>query len=142
MRRRANGSARLVKANVVRARQLHAEDFQLINPLKGELSKKQYLEAIGSGELDYLFWEPASIAVRLYRQAASSATPSHLEIMVQGRHVPRQRYWHTDLSNDEMGSGRSRGRRRRDPVTHRPRGSHPTQLYAARLDGCHRRVVA
>jgi hypothetical protein len=87
----------LVEADVVRARQLHADDFQLINPLGGALSKEQYLGAIGSGEVDYLFWEPDSIAVRLYGEAAVIRYPSHLEIIVQGRHVPRQRYWHTDL---------------------------------------------
>jgi hypothetical protein len=87
----------LVEANVERARQLHADDFQLINPLGGALSKEQYLGGIGSGEIDYLFWEPDSIAVRLYDEAAVIRYPSHLEIVVQGRHVPRQRYWHTDL---------------------------------------------
>jgi hypothetical protein len=87
----------LVEVNVARARQLHADDFQLINPLGGALSKEQYLEGIGSGELDYLFWEPDSIAVRLYDEAAVIRYPSQLEIVVQGRHVPRQRYWHTDL---------------------------------------------
>lgn len=87
----------LVEANLVRARQLHADDFQLINPLGGALTKEQYLGGIASGELDYLFWEPDSIAVRLYGEAAVIRYPSHLEIIVQGRHVPRQRYWHTDL---------------------------------------------
>jgi hypothetical protein len=87
----------LVEANVARARQLHADDFQLINPLGGVLSKEQYLEGIGSGEIDYLSWEPDSIAVRLYGEAAVIRYPSHLEIVVQGRHIPRQRYWHTDL---------------------------------------------
>lgn len=87
----------LVEADVGRARQLHADDFQLINPLGGELSKEQYLEGIGSGQLDYLFWEPDSIAVRLYGDAAVIRYPSQLEIVVPGSHVPRQRYWHTDI---------------------------------------------
>jgi hypothetical protein len=87
----------LVEANVERARQLHADDFQLINPLGGSLSKEQYLGGIASGELDYLMWEPDSIAVRVYGEAAVIRYPSQLEIVVQGRHVPRRRYWHTDL---------------------------------------------
>lgn len=87
----------LVGAKVERARQLHADDFQLINPLGGTLSKEQYLGGIDSGELDYLFWEPDSIAVRLYGETAVIRYPSLLEIVVQGRHVPRKRYWHTDL---------------------------------------------
>jgi hypothetical protein len=63
----------------------------------GVFSKEQYLAGIASGQIDYLFWEPDSIAVRLYRDAAVIRYLSQLEIVVQGSHVPRQRYWHTDL---------------------------------------------
>ncbi len=87
----------LVAADVSRARQLHAADFQLINPLGGALSKEQYLGEIASGQVDYHFWEPDSIAVRLYGDAAVIRYSSQLEIVVQGRHIPRQRYWHTDV---------------------------------------------
>ena len=87
----------LVTGDVERAKQLHTEDFQLINPLGGVLSKEQYLGGIGSGQLRYLSWEPESIAVRLYGDVAVLRYRSQLDIMVQGRHIPRQRYWHTDL---------------------------------------------
>ncbi len=86
----------LVEANMEVARQLHAEDFQLINPRGQSLSKEQYLGGIASGDLDYLVWEPESIEVRLYDQAAVIRYQSQLEIVVQGQKVPRQRYWHTD----------------------------------------------
>jgi uncharacterized protein DUF4440 len=87
----------LVNGDVERATQLHTEDFQLINPLGGALSKEQYLGGIGSGQIRYLYWEPDSIAVRLYGDVAVLRYRSQLEIVVQGRHIPRQRYWHTDL---------------------------------------------
>jgi ketosteroid isomerase-like protein len=87
----------LVAGDVARAGQLHAEDFQLINPLGGALSKEQYLGGISSGQIDYLFWEPESIAVRVYGDVAVIRYQSQLEIIAQGRHIPRQRYWHTDL---------------------------------------------
>jgi hypothetical protein len=87
----------LVGADVARAGQLHSDDFQLINPLGGVLSKEQYLGGIGSGQLNYLFWEPDEIAVRVYGDVAVIRYQSQLEIVVQGRHIPRQRYWHTDL---------------------------------------------
>ena len=87
----------LVAADLARATQLHADDFQLINPLGGVLSKQQYLGGIGSGQLKYLFWEPGSIAVRVYGDIAAIRYASELEVVVQGRHIPRQRYWHTDL---------------------------------------------
>ena len=87
----------LVTGDVDRAAQLHADDFQLINPLGGVVSKEQYLGGIGSGQIRYLAWEPGSIAVRLYGGVAMIRYQSELEIVVQGHHVPRQRYWHTDL---------------------------------------------
>ena len=87
----------LVSGNVLRAAQLHADDFQLINPLGGALSKDQYLGAISSGQLRYLHWEPEAIAVRVYGDAAVMRYQSELEVVVQGRHIPRGRYWHTDL---------------------------------------------
>lgn len=87
----------LVTADVARAAPLHADDFQLINPLGGVLSKEQYLGGIGSGQLKYLHWEPNSIAVRVYGNVAVIRYQSELEILVQGVHIPRQCYWHTDL---------------------------------------------
>jgi hypothetical protein len=87
----------LVSGDVARAAQLHADDFQLINPLGGALSKDQYLGGISSGQIHYLFWEPEAMAVRVYEDAAVMRYQSELEIVVQGRHIPRQRYWYTDL---------------------------------------------
>jgi hypothetical protein len=87
----------LVTGNVHRAEQLHSNDFQLINPLGGALSKEQYLGGITAGQIQYLYWEPEGIAVRLYGDVAVIRYRSELEIVVQGRHIPRMRYWHTDL---------------------------------------------
>jgi len=87
----------LVEGDVSRAGQLHTEDFQLINPLGGVLSKEQYLGGIGSGQIKYRFWEPDSITVRVYGDVAAIRYQSQLEIVVQGLHIPRRRYWHTDL---------------------------------------------
>jgi uncharacterized protein DUF4440 len=65
--------------------------------LGGALSKDQYLGGISSGQIHYLHWEPDTIVVRVYGDAAMMRYQSELEIVVQGRHIPRQRYWHTDL---------------------------------------------
>lgn len=87
----------LVQADVDVARQLHADDFQLINPRGESLSKEQYLRGIESGVVDYLVWEPeSSIDVRVHGEAAVIRYQSKLEIVVQGEKVPLQRYWHTD----------------------------------------------
>ena len=87
----------LLTGDVERAARLHADDFQLINPLGGALSKEQYLSGIGAGQIHYLYWEAAPITVRLYGDVAVIRYQSELEIVVQGHHIPRQRYWHTDL---------------------------------------------
>ena len=87
----------LVAADTARAAQLHADDFQLITPGGDVYSRERYLGEVATGTVDYLFWEPDSIAVRLYGDAAVIRYPSRLEIVVQGQRIPRQRYWHTDL---------------------------------------------
>jgi ketosteroid isomerase-like protein len=93
----------LVSRDIARATQLHSEDFQLINPLGGALSKEQYLGGISAGQINYLVWEPESIAVRMYGDVAVIRYQAELEIIVQGQHVPRQRYWHTDLYERHQG---------------------------------------
>src|SRR5918992_4094384 len=81
----------LVRADLTRARQLHADDFQLVNPLGGVLSREEYLGGIGAGHINYLFWQPEEIAVRPYGEVAVLRYRSSLEVVVQGRHIPRQR---------------------------------------------------
>jgi hypothetical protein len=87
----------LVEADIETARRLHAEDFQLINPLGGSLTKEQYLGGVASGDLDYLTWDPETIDVRVYDRVAAIRYRSQLEVVVQGEKISLRRYWHTDL---------------------------------------------
>ena len=96
----------LVEGNIDRAAQLHTDDFELITPLGGAVSKEQYLGGIGSGQISYLYWEPEEISVRFYGKAAVLRYRSRLEIVVQGRHIPRQGYWHTDVYERHGGEWR------------------------------------
>ena len=86
----------LVEANMEVANQLHADDFQLINPLGGALSKEQYLGWIASGEINYLRWEPEEIAVRQHGELAILRYQAQMEIIVYGQKAPLHRLWHTD----------------------------------------------
>jgi hypothetical protein len=87
----------LVHADIEVARQLHADDFQLITPLGATLSKEQYLGAVAAGDIKYLACELDSpIDVRLYSEVALIRYRSQIEIMVLGQKYPRGRYWHTD----------------------------------------------
>ena len=94
----------LVEADVEAASRLHANDFQLINPLGGSLSKDQYLGAIAAGEIDYLVWEPGAIEVRVYGDAAVIRYQAELQIKVKAiPEAPSGRFWHTDLYERRSG---------------------------------------
>jgi len=86
----------LVDGDLETAHELHAPDFQLITPTGRSLSGEQYLGEIASGRLRYVLWEPAEIHVRLHDQVAIIRYQSDLEVIANGRPVPRARYWHTD----------------------------------------------
>ncbi|MBY2919927.1 nuclear transport factor 2 family protein [Rhizobium leguminosarum] len=86
----------LINADIVRAQQLHAPDFQLITPIGATLSKEEYLGAIASGQINYLIWEPADIAVRLHDGVAVLRYRAQLEVVFGGHKVALNDYWHTD----------------------------------------------
>jgi hypothetical protein len=86
----------LVEADMEVARQLHAEDFQLITPTGDSLSREQYLGAVASGDIDYLVWKPDAIEVRLSGEMALIRYSSQLEIVVGSQRIPLRHYWHTD----------------------------------------------
>ncbi len=85
----------LVDADMEVARQLHADDFQLITPSGASISKEQYLGDVVSGIVNYVLWEPAAIEVRLYGQVALIRYQSQIEIIVRGQEASL-RCWHTD----------------------------------------------
>jgi hypothetical protein len=86
----------LVEKDLNVARQLHADDFELITPNGAVYSKTAYLDEIASGEIDYRVWEPEEIVVRLYGSAALIRYRARIEITVAGQeHAPVQT-WHTD----------------------------------------------
>lgn len=86
----------LVSADIVQARQLHAPDFQLITPIGTALSKEDYLGAVASGQIKYLTWKPADIAVRLYDGVAVIRYSAQLEVVFNGHKIALSDYWHTD----------------------------------------------
>jgi Domain of unknown function (DUF4440) len=86
----------LVEADMELARQRYSDDFQLINPSGESLSREQYLDAVASGEINYLVWEPDAIEVRLSAGMAVIRYSSQLELVAGGQKVPLRHYWHTD----------------------------------------------
>ena len=95
----------LVEADIPQASRLHAEDFQLINPMGGSFSKADYLGAIEAGVIQYDSWEPAAIEVRVYGDAAVIRYQAELQIRVRGMpDAPSGRFWHTDVYEKRNGS--------------------------------------
>jgi hypothetical protein len=87
----------LVAADMTRAEELHADDFQLVNPAGRTYTKAQYLGDLASGEIDYRVWEPGEIAVLLGSDTAVVRYQAEMEIRLAGELRPRQRLWHTDV---------------------------------------------
>ena len=86
----------LVDGDTATARALHAVDFQLITPSGAVLNREEYLASVGSGESDYLLWDPGEIEVRRFGDGAVLRYRSRLEIVVRGNRLPARPHWHTD----------------------------------------------
>jgi phage baseplate assembly protein W len=87
----------LVDADIQLAGSLHAEDYELITPGGSNLSRDDYLEGVGSGDLHYQVFEPASeIRVRRNGPVAVLRYQARIEMeMAWG--IDRGRFWHTDM---------------------------------------------
>ena len=77
---------------------LHAEDFELVPPGGGAIGKREYLQAIASGTLDYVHWEPVGeIRVRTFGMGAVLRYQADIEAVYQGTVLARRRFWHLDV---------------------------------------------
>lgn len=89
--------AAIVGKDMATAEQLHSEDYELITPLGVALSKQQYLGAIGSGQLNYVRFEPVSeITVRVTSDSAVVRYQAAIAFPAEGPAGPGT-YWHTDV---------------------------------------------
>ena len=86
----------LVDADLAAAEALHADDFQLITPRGFAYSKEGYLDAVASGLIDYLVWEPDAIEARVHHDAGCLRYAANLDMRFDGRETGARRYWHTD----------------------------------------------
>jgi hypothetical protein len=87
----------LVTPDLHVAERLHADEYELITPGGATMSKREYLDSIASGDLDYAVFEPISeIRVRLYDHAAILRYRVRIEILVSGRQDSGD-FWHTDV---------------------------------------------
>ncbi|WP_228851800.1 nuclear transport factor 2 family protein [Aegicerativicinus sediminis] len=95
----------LVDGDIDLAASLHADNFELINPVGETLTKQQYLGGIEKGEIDYKVFEPISkIRVRISGNLAVLRYKSNIEITVGGNALPLRAHWHTDIYENIEGS--------------------------------------
>ena len=87
----------LVDADLAVAHELHADDFELITPSGDSLSKEDYLQLVGSGEIDYIVWDPEEIYARVGDDVACLRYRSTIKIVVGGQESGSDRYWYTDF---------------------------------------------
>jgi hypothetical protein len=88
----------LVRFDMEVADELHAEDFQLINPAGAPLTKQDYLGGLEAGFFDYVTFEPiAEIEVRVYGQGAALRYQSEIEIHLSDGFVDMGQFWYTDV---------------------------------------------
>jgi hypothetical protein len=79
------------------ANKLHADDFELINPLGETVSREDYIDS--GAAFAYKEWKPISpIRVRVHGDSAVIRYESEIEL-----HGIRGHYWHTDLYEKRNG---------------------------------------
>lgn len=87
----------LVAGDMATAEQLHAQDFQVVNPLGRSLPREEYLRSVASGESDYLTWDAGEIDVRLHGSLAVIRYQSRVELVVRSRKLPAMQAWNTGV---------------------------------------------
>lgn len=93
----------LVAADAIALERLHAEDFQVISPLGSAFTKREYLQRVGSGQLDYLRWESEAIEVRLYGKVAAIRYKARADVVSRGSRLPTMETWNTGLYEQREG---------------------------------------
>jgi hypothetical protein len=88
----------LVQGDLDVARDLHADDYELITPGAARLSKEAYLAGIESGQLDYVVFEPAGeIRVQMLGEAAAVRYRARIDVRFENGGRDAGLFWHTDI---------------------------------------------
>jgi hypothetical protein len=85
----------LVTADIAALERLHADDFQAISPFGYAFAKGEYLNRLGSGDLDYVRWEPEDIDVRVHGAMAAIRYKARADVMSRGKLLPTMETWNT-----------------------------------------------
>jgi hypothetical protein len=87
----------LVDRDLDAGEQLHGADYQLITPGGAALSKRDYLDGILTGALNYRVFEVASeVRVKAYEDVGVLRYQALIEVDFPGGH-DGGKFWHTDI---------------------------------------------
>jgi hypothetical protein len=86
----------LVERNIALAQELHSPEFHLITPRGSAYSRESYLRAVEVGEIVYVKWEAAAIAVRRLGNVALLRYQAELEMPGAPGKFSSFGCWHTD----------------------------------------------
>jgi Domain of unknown function (DUF4440) len=88
----------LVAADLPILRRIHANDFELVTADGSVLTKSGALDAVGTGDLDYLTFSPVSeIRVRVHGDSAMVRYKSRIDVRSVDTGRVTHYAWHTDL---------------------------------------------
>jgi hypothetical protein len=88
----------LVDADDAVAREMHADDYQLITPSGKTYSKDEYLSDIASGVIRYRVFEPESdVAVQIFGDAGAVRYHARIDIRFASGGRDGGLFWHTDM---------------------------------------------
>jgi len=91
----------LCAANIRAAAPMHADDYQLVTPNGSEMTKDDYLGAIGSGQLRYRVFEAVS-EIAVLGDGPTAVLRYQAKISFDDR--PGMLCWHTDCYQQRNGT--------------------------------------
>lgn len=84
--------------DLVAVERLHAQDYELVTPGGGTITRQDYVELITSGDFTYTTFEPASpVRVRDYGSAAVIRYQARIVVSDASGEIDSGLFWHTDI---------------------------------------------
>ena len=86
----------LVGRDIALAQTLHSPEFHLVTPRGSTYSRESYLQAVESGKIVYLKWEPGGMLVRRFGGVALLRYQAEVEMPNASGEHSSFACWHTD----------------------------------------------
>ncbi|MFA5551338.1 MAG: nuclear transport factor 2 family protein [Trueperaceae bacterium] len=84
----------MVEGDVAAVDPFHADDFRLINPFGGQLTKNDILDVVNVGGLVFLKIDISNMEVRVFGTGAALKYLATMQVELEGEVLPEQHIWH------------------------------------------------